>query len=384
MPRRKILWLCSWYPNRVEPFNGDFIQRHAKAASLYDDIYVIHVAGYNDPSIQYTERSTANADGLVEEIILFRRGGSFLEKARAQYRWLQLCKSAIQQYIAVNGKPDAVHVHVPLKAGLAASWMKKKYGIPYVLTEHWGIYNDKVDDSYAKRSALFKRLVKKVVEGAATFVSVSNYLAAGVNRMVTKKEYTLVVNTVDTSLFHYTTKTTGVFRFIHVSNMVPLKNTEGILRAFKRLRTNGTVAELILVGDTDTAIRDMAKDIGLTEVDVQFRGEVAYAQVAGAMQAADCFILFSNIENSPCVICEALCTGLPVIASRVGGVPELVDGSNSILVEAGDENQLAGAMQDMIENYADFNRKKIAENANGKFSYPVIGKKISALYDSNY
>ncbi|HQV61525.1 MAG TPA: hypothetical protein PLG08_12150, partial [Chitinophagaceae bacterium] len=45
MSRKKILWLCSWYPAKTDPYNGDFIQRHARAAALYNDIYIIHVAG---------------------------------------------------------------------------------------------------------------------------------------------------------------------------------------------------------------------------------------------------------------------------------------------------------------------------------------------------
>ena len=44
MQRKKILWLASWYPNRNDPFDGDFIQRHARAAAIDHDIHVIHVS----------------------------------------------------------------------------------------------------------------------------------------------------------------------------------------------------------------------------------------------------------------------------------------------------------------------------------------------------
>ena len=43
MSRKKVLWLVSWYPNRLAPFNGDFIKRHAEAVSLYHDVQVIYV-----------------------------------------------------------------------------------------------------------------------------------------------------------------------------------------------------------------------------------------------------------------------------------------------------------------------------------------------------
>ena len=41
--RKNILWLASWYPNKIDGFKGDFIQRHAKAAAIYEDVQVIHV-----------------------------------------------------------------------------------------------------------------------------------------------------------------------------------------------------------------------------------------------------------------------------------------------------------------------------------------------------
>ena len=134
-----------------------------------------------------------------------------------------------------------------------------------------------------------------------------------------------------------------------------------------------------MVGDTDPGIREYAKRLNLP---VLFRGEVPYAQVAQEMRSADCFILFSNIENSPCVIGEALCCGLPVIASRVGGVPELLDTTNGVLVEAKDVTGLAVAMERMIDGHRSYDRKKIAENAVSKFSYGVIGKKLDEIYSA--
>jgi glycosyltransferase involved in cell wall biosynthesis len=278
------------------------------------------------------------------------------------------------------GKPDLVHVHVPIKMGIPGLWIKRNFGIPYVVTEHWGIYNDIDELNYSKRSITFKKFTKAIIEKASALISVSKYLAEGVNRLVTTKVYSIIPNVVNTNLFFYTDPKESIdFRFIHVSNMVPLKNVEGILRAFQLfLQTNRDV-ELIVVGDKDPAIRNYATTLGLDR-EVHFRGEVPYAHVATEMQSANCLVLYSNIENSPCVIGEAFCSGLPVIASRVGGIPELVDESNGLLVDPQNDAMLAAAMTDMKNRYSFFNRKKIAEEAGNKFSYPVIGKKIDEVY----
>ena len=380
MSRKKILWLCSWYPGKTEPFNGDFIQRHARAAAMYNDIYVIHVVGDTNGKIEKTEKEINKVQGVTEHIIYYKRSSSFWGKMKSHYRWLALCRQAIRRYVVENGKPDLVHVQVPVKSGIAALWFKNKYKVSYLVTEHWGIYNDVEIHNYKSKSASFKRYTKKIFDKAIRFISVSSYLAEGVNRLVVKKEYDVIPNVVDTGIFYYKEKQASTFRFIHVSNMVPLKNAEGILGGFRLLLQRNNNARLVMAGDTEIAIRHFAKKLGIPEANISFRGEIPYQQVAVEMQQSDCLILFSNIENSPCVIGEALCCGLPVITTHVGGIPELVNENNSLLVGPTNEKVLAGAMLQMINNYAAYNRKKIAEDAISKFSYPVIGKKLDDIY----
>ena len=112
------------------------------------------------------------------------------------------------------------------------------------------------------------------------------------------------------------------------------------------------------------------------------KGEINYSEVAVELQQADALLMFSRFENSPCTIIEALCCGLPVIATSVGGIPELIDESNGLLITSEDNAALSGAMENLRMNYALYNRKKIAEHARGRFSYTVIGKKMDTIYNS--
>jgi len=365
----------------MDPFNGDFIQRHARAAALFNDIHVIHVT-YDYPNDVENSGQELNSIGqLTEQIVYFKKKKSLKAKLTNQLRWLANYKKAIRNYIIKNGKPDLVHLHVPMKAGVLALWMKKSYKISYIVTEHWGIYNHIVEDKYASKSIAFKKYTKKIFERASKFISVSDYLAKGVNRQICKKDYVVIPNAVDTDLFYYKEKEASAFRFIHVSNMVPLKNAEGILRSFKNFIQQNINAELIMVGDIGPQIRDYAQTLSFPAGAIKFLGEIPYTQVAAEMQKADCLLLFSNIENSPCVIGEALCCGLPVITTNVGGIPELTSESNSLLIESKDEDALTQAMHEMVGGINNYNRKKIAENAISKFSYSVIGKQINTVYE---
>jgi glycosyltransferase involved in cell wall biosynthesis len=239
-----------------------------------------------------------------------------------------------------------------------------------------------VEDSFQKKPAIFKRLTKRIFEEAKSFISVSRFLAEGVKEMVVKKEYTVVPNVVDTTLFYYSEKKHPVFTFIHGSNMVPLKNVTGILLAMHQLINSNTINDVqcILIGNKDDQHEKEAEKLGLLNRSVFFKGEVPYEEVARQMQKAHCFILNSHIENSPCVIGEALCCGLPVIATRVGGVPELVDETNSVLIHPQSSGQLAEAMFTLYEQYANFNQEQIAHNAASRFSYAMVGKEFNAVY----
>lgn len=379
MQRKKILWLVSWYPNRNDWFDGDFIQRHAKAAAIHNDVHVIFVTDFEME--KDVEEVWNHQNGLTEQIIYFKRKTGFLKRSRKQLEWKNLYQKAVENYLKKNGKPDCVHVHVPWKAGLIALWIKRKYKLPYIVTEHWGIYNDVLEENFSSKPAFFKNLLKRIYQNTKAFISVSKFLAKGVESLVGKKADVIIPNVVDTNLFFYKAEKYPRFTFIHVSNMVPLKNVKGILDAFQNFltETNSDV-QLILIGNKDNEFVEYAEQSGLLNRSVFFKGEILYQQVAEEMQHSHCFILNSIMENSPCVIGEALCCGLPVIATNVGGIPELVNETNSKLIPSQNEKALTEAMKQVWTNYSAFNQKQIAQEAEKKFNYKTIAEKFDELY----
>ena len=98
------------------------------------------------------------------------------------------------------------------------------------------------------------------------------------------------------------------------------------------------------------------------------------------MQRSHVLVVNSNIENSPCVIGEALCCGLPVIATAVGGIPELINLQNGILITPQSEEALKNAMLNAYHNYNRYNAEQIQSAAVQKFSAEVIAQQFHALY----
>jgi glycosyltransferase involved in cell wall biosynthesis len=348
---------------------------------LYDDIHVLFIKqSERQHSIEQTRKED---NGLTEEIIYLPKKPGVLGKFTTFRQWKKIYQEKVAQIIS-RENPSLLHVHVPWKAGLIAVWVKKKFGIPFLLTEHWGIYNRVVADNIHTRSILFRMLLKQIYHHALGFLSVSRYLAEGVNNNICKKDYAVIPNVVDTSFFYPSDQKHERFTFIHVSNMVALKNVGGIINAFASfLQMTHAEAQLVLVGTLNDECISIAQELGLHDQSVFFRGEVAYADVASEMRKAHVFVMNSDIENSPCVIGEALCSGLPVIATDVGGIPELVDEKSSILIPPQTEEKLAEAFSAMYNRYEQISVNRVTKAAQARFSYQSVGKLFSCAYRNN-
>ena len=376
--RLRVLWLCSWYPSEVEPFSGDFIQRHAEAVGDFADVHILHAVGsakYRTSNYQYRKRTNT----FSESVCVYPKA-NFWQKWFSAIRWWMSMMRMFRVYRKQVGIPDLVHVQVLFKSGLLARYLYWRYGLRYVVTEHYGIYNDKVSDRFANRSFLFRLLSRFGYAGATCSISVSEYLQGQMNRFLTYKPHVVIPNAVNTHLFFPIHSANRPFVFLHVSELTDNKNPMAIIRVFQKIRKLHPSIFLQVVGSlrNQPVLRESYEELESTGI--HFSGEISYEQVSLYMKQSDCLILFSHMENSPCVIGEALCSGLQVIASDVGGVKELIDLECSQLVQAGDEEALCVAMLKALDRKVLIDRFGVAERARAKFSYKVVGESIYQAY----
>jgi sugar transferase (PEP-CTERM/EpsH1 system associated) len=135
-----------------------------------------------------------------------------------------------------------------------------------------------------------------------------------------------------------------------VGRLAPLKRQDVLLRGFARLRH--PAARLLIVGDGPAReeLVNLAARLGITDR-VVFAGYRERPE--RALAAMDVFALTSDSEGMPLAVLEAWAAGKPVVATRVGGVPELVaDGRNGLLFPAGDEAALARALDQLLTDSA--------------------------------
>lgn len=380
----KMLWLCSWYPHSIDPYDGDFIERQAKALSLHMQVDVIHVVqNFNflkkETSLRIEEKQKGRLHSSVYFLPLPKTTINFFQKLLFNKQYQSLYKKLIADYIGKNGKPDLIHLHVPVKAGAIAVQVKKEYNIPFVVTEHSSAYFEHIPENYFSRNRYFRFVTKQSFEEALAVSSVSDWLLQRLNSLFNIKQTKLIRNVVDTTVFYPAENDNERPVFIHVSMMHELKNVKGILRALATLKKKNAHWEMWFVGPELKENIELAEELGIAD-HVSWKGTLSYNEVAASVRLADVLVHFSNYENLPCVINEALCCGLPVISSNVGGIAELVNSSNAVLISAGDTNALTAALENFLQQKINYNKTEIAASAANQFKEEVIGKQLQDWY----
>jgi glycosyltransferase involved in cell wall biosynthesis len=157
------------------------------------------------------------------------------------------------------------------------------------------------------------------------------------------------------------------------------KGPDLALDAFARLGRSDVRLVVIGAGPDESALRARAATIGI-EKSVLWRGIVPDA---GALfPAFDAFLLSSRTEGTPIALLEAIAAGVPVVATRVGGVPDVVDESSGRLVESGDVGALAASLADVLADPASARAR--AERARSRVVSAGAADTWLARYESIY
>jgi len=131
----KVLWLASSYPSKLHPYHGDFVQRHAMATALFCQIEVIHIVKDDEGMITNDVKEiTVSNKQLTEKIIYYKPVKTtirIVDRFLSSLKYKKILRSAVKNYMLQNGRLPFVHVHIAMKAGLTALWLKRKYKIPY-------------------------------------------------------------------------------------------------------------------------------------------------------------------------------------------------------------------------------------------------------------
>lgn len=368
-----ILFLSSWYPNRIFPFQGDFVKRHAKAVSLFSKVICLHVV--IDTTLKTKYIITENEENDFKEIIIYFNRKRF-KKLFYQYYYLKGFTYLKRKF----GKPDLIHGNVLYPKGIVVFLMSFLYKVPYIFTEHWTGF---LNGTFAQFSVLKKRLYRFIAKRAKRIVPVTDNLKQSMIKLEIKGTYTIIPNVVETGIFRISQeKNKEKKHILHVSNIRDQhKNISGLLRTIAKLSEIRQDFVLdIIHSEENKNLKELANNLNLTGIYVNFLGKKVYDEVAEYMSQSAFLVLFSNYENLPCVIVEAFASGLPVLSTNVGGISEHLDEKKGILINTGNEKDLLDKLNYMLDHHNEYNKSLLHEYAVANFSYERIGHEFYKVY----
>lgn len=367
-----VLHLPSWFPHEEKPLDGNFILR--QIATVAPDTTSIIVHHTEQPFDQECAK-------MIDDRIIFRP--IFTQRGTSKFQMLRAYDYEVEKIIKKYGKPDLIHLHVALPLGVVALWLSYRYHIPLIVSEHWSIYQPQ----NRSQLSLGQRLqLRQVYRCASMLTTVSENLHQAICSTVKsarKVAYAGISNVVDTTVFTHgdTAQDSEKKQILHVSTLDDkAKNIMGILRVVKQLSQIRDDFELNIIHDLrNESVEQYIKKEKLDNF-IHLLGKKTELEVAHHIQQCDFMLQFSNYENQPCVLLESFCCGKPVLATTVGGIPEIANENNAILVGAQNENQLLEQMIKMLDTCRNYNAEHIRQEAIGQYAQEVIGKKIMACY----
>jgi len=172
------------------------------------------------------------------------------------------------------------------------------------------------------------------------------------------------------------------FVFGAVGRLTPTKGIPYLVDAFAQVKRQFAQAYLLLVGQgpNEQEYRELVKQLDIQD-SVCFAG--FQQEMEKVYRAMDVFVISSVAEGMPRVLLEAMASGVPCIGTKVGGIPEVIDDSTGMLVEAKDRDALAVAMENIVQKSAGEIhelRTSAQERVRTKYSHAIVSERLKNIY----
>lgn len=291
-----------------------------------------------------------------------------------------------------RGKYDIVHTHSS-KAGILGRWAARLCGVKKIVhTPHghvfYGYFPQIVTRIFLWVERLSARITTRLI--ALTDKGVEEHLALGVGR---REQWTAIPSGIDLDVFRASEEARVRLRqelglqasslvFMSVARLEAVKNAAVLVEAFALLVKEYPAARLVFVGEGSRRdfLRTQAVQHGVAD-EVIFTG--FRKDVAALLNAGDVFVMASVNEGMGRAVLEAMATGLPVIVSRAGGLPSIVDdGKEGFLIDPADPRAWYEAMRRLASSQELRSRMALEACArvSARFTVQAMVRKIEEVY----
>lgn len=280
---------------------------------------------------------------------------------------------------------DLIHAHFTWPCGYICAQLKERFRLPLVITGHgFDVYD------LPFRDPGWRRIVVHALSSADIILTVSRRNLRCIEELNVRKPIRVIPNGFDQALFHPRDSReckrslnipTNKMVVLTVGNLVEVKGHRYLIEAMCNIITHEKDALCVIVGggSLEKALMRKIREENLDD-HIFLVGAKPHDEIPLWMNACDLFVIPSLSEGNPTVMFEALGCGKPVVATRVGGIPEIITSEDyGLLCNPGDPKDLAEKILIALDKKWD--REKIRKYAE-QFTWDNIAKQVMKVYEN--
>jgi L-malate glycosyltransferase len=368
----RVLIVTPWYPWPENPLRGIWAIDHAKALMPEHEVVMLAFSPRGGVGRPY-ELADEMEDGLRTMRLTYRPprlpGLGLIPTRRGALE-------ALERLRGNDFRPDVVHGHIFL-SGPAVLPLARRAGAPLVIQEHL----TRVTEGQLSST---ERVLARFVYRRADLVCPSNDRLERAVRELGARATRKMPNVLDATFSLRTRRAqNGGIRAISVGSLDEKKGHRYLLEAVAAISEREPRLSLDLVGDGPlrAELEDRVRDLGLEEV-VRFHGYATHERVAELLGGSDLLVLSSLRENQPLVVAEAMASGLPTVATDVGGVSEMLEGGGGVVVPPADPGALARGIAEVAGNLDAYDADSLARLARERYGPEAVARRWDETYRS--
>jgi glycosyltransferase involved in cell wall biosynthesis len=272
--------------------------------------------------------------------------------------------------------PNIIHIHFH-QSFFWGKLYATIFRIPIIITEHWSAFLGwpNIGELRYKNAAKAFNYAKKILPVS---LKIQKGITAYSGAEIEHKSL-VITNTVDTKIFRYNKHNeskSSLKQLVFIGRNAEEKDIPTLMEGMVEIKKSGITFQLHIIGGGDYYPIDQLINQYNLENEIIQHGQLDKVAISKILQQSDLLLLTSIIENSPCVIGEAHCCGVPVVATDVGGISELILEGN--LFEPKNANQLAEKIKQCLNK--PINKEELSEIAAKRFGYENIGQQLYNVY----
>ena len=289
-------------------------------------------------------------------------------------------------FLVRNENYDVLHYFFSLPTGFLSLLPGRHTRIPYVVSLRgsdvpcYDMHNKVLQSVHRPLLPFTRRIWKK----AKRVVALSKSLKATAKKTNEHQSIAVIPNGVESEIFNQKVQSCQAeetFQLITISRLIERKGIQHILYALAELEDENISLLIIGSGNYQSQLKSLCTELSLNEK-VKFNGYSPRETLPEYLNLADAFILPSMAESFGMVFIEAMACGLPIVAARVGGVPDYVRSENGILVEPGNIGEIQAAIM-RLKNDQALRRsmaKANSDKAHRDFGWKKVAEDYLAIY----